>query len=174
MNVSASAASPARCASAQRRARAGRARRAMVAVGDVERRNGAERARPARDVWSPRGAPDRVPHAVGGGEVVERRAGRRPARQRRSIAGAARYVRNTTPVCARSSTMCRVRSSSLSRRVRSCFLMTSRSYSSTEKQPAMPSARARPSAAGRSRAPAFVDARAARGRAAARNSRAPP
>ena len=45
----------------------------------------------------------------------------------------------TGPVWAPSASMWRVRSSSLSRRVRSCFLMMSRSYSSSEKQAARPS-----------------------------------
>ena len=42
-------------------------------------------------------------------------------------------MRNTGPVCARIASMWRVRSSSLSGRVFSCFLIRSRSYSSTEK-----------------------------------------
>ena len=70
--------------------------------------------------------------------------------------------------------MCRVRSSSLSRRVRSCFLMTSDSYSSSEKQPAMPVcscvAHAQPVEIERRLRPRR---RAARWRAARRGSRAP-
>ena len=120
-----------------RGARARGAGGAVVAVGDVQRRNPAERVdERARLLASD--SPDRVLHAVGRGEIVERRARRGPPGDAASTSGAARYVRKTTPVCARSSTMCRVRSSSLSRRVRSCFLMTSCSYSSIEKQPAIP------------------------------------
>ena len=113
-----------------------RAGRAVVPVGDVER--GQRRKRltpaPAHRRPSPARACARCRRRRG-----SRRCGRADVNRRtsESMAGGP-YVRKTTPVCARSSVMWRVRSSSLSLRVRSCFLIRSRSYSSTEKQPASP------------------------------------
>ena len=65
----------------QLRARARRARRSMMAVGDVERRNPAETRRRAARVLETR-PPDRVADAVGRGEVVQRLAAVDLPRQR--------------------------------------------------------------------------------------------
>ena len=105
---------------------------AMMAVGDVERFNGRERSRERKPM---RGidAPDRVTHAVERVEIEERLGCEAKAFGNLvDFSAFGRYVRNTGPVCARSSTMWRVRSSSLSFRVRSCFLMTFASYSASE------------------------------------------
>ena len=55
-----------------------------------------------------------------------------------SMASRPRYVSMTGSAWARWVTMWRVRSSSLSGRVFSCFKMTSASYSSTDTSPTMP------------------------------------
>ena len=110
----------------------------MVAVGDVELRNRRERARRARRARRRRRATTVCRTPSGACEVEERRARRRACDGRRRPPPTRDRSGTPGPVCALISIMWRVRSSSLSRRVFSCFLMTSRSYSSTEKQAATP------------------------------------
>ena len=113
-----------------------RARHAMMSVGNIERRDRLKRVDESARLLQA-GAPDGVPDAVGGGEIVQRFSGGHLPGQR--VDRAIGAIGQEHHPCLRAQLdMWRVRSSSLSRRVRSCFLMTSESYSSREKQPAMP------------------------------------
>ena len=94
----------------------------MMAIGDVELRNPLERV------------DDRACSSSGTVQIACRTSSAAmksksgvAAAVRSTIASIAReaaYVRNTGPVCAPIASMCRVRSSSLSGRVFSCFLIT--------------------------------------------------
>src|SRR5829696_8162847 len=107
-----------------------------MAIGNVQRLN----VRKCVDdclIFAACNQPDLVAHIVGGAEIEQRLARHDAANDRVHLLRGAIGEKHR-PVCAPIASMWRVRSSSLSGRVFSCFLITSRSYSSIEKHAAMP------------------------------------